>query len=804
GYGRWLAMSEKSVSRAAASGLEANKSVPRAVASGSEANRTSKAATSAVFLPALIENRPKDSVAQRRLALWYAEQGEHRLSLDHFQLALEMNPDNQQTIADIGSAYFRLGNRREADEYWSKIIAGDKPGGESLTLYLRALGSHGLAAEARARLKPLVVKRFNDAGHSDEEMESLKSLIRALAGLFGKESDDGAVTSPKEEAEKAAFLRELCNSAPDALSLAEMAINEPLVKREHFAPFFEMLIRGAEGISRYDSDADFVDRPRRRASWSLDEIEESLDHEKSATRAGAQDSHQFGERIDWYQKYLDYLIAERRNAEALGLIPKIEQEFKGRYARPEWLRLAKLRLDVRQGRVAQAVAGLKRFAGIETGPKLERVAPPDVERLNVAAAMLRAEKRAAEADQLLQAAYERDIALEQLRTSSFAGLARLAFEKGDIERGLKLLRLMVELGGSETRDEVGAEVAALDWVKARAITAEWIERPEPSNEILSAEALRIAAETAAEFDQFTVAIEYRRRLSALSPEDSANRLELARVLAASGKGAEAMIALASLISGRRVARQIRWTAAWIAPEVVKPGDWPAFDQQIRAIKDQEMVAVIEAQSMLSRGQSDNAIKRLNDAVASNPSAQLKLFRALSLKNAGRESEALQSLLDSVIAFGDAWIAAPFGATEDAPRWQIVRLCAKQGRPRSALKLAGADERLKGQSAVNQPASADDERIDNAKTRFISLSERSSRRLSQSQLEMLGLLSISAEQIGELEKAIEFETARVNLSPDSTERRKSESRIEQLKTKRKEKRRKPALSIEFNERAVTQS
>jgi hypothetical protein len=152
----------------------------------------------------------------------------------------------------------------------------------------------------------------------------------------------------------------------------------------------------------------------------------------------------------------------------------------------------------------------------------------------------------------------------------------------------------------------------------------------------------------------------------------------------------------------------------------------------------------------------------------------------------------------MIGFGDTWIAAPFGATEDEQRWQVIRLYAKQGRPRAALKLAGADERLKGQSTVN------DEHIEAMKPRFVSLPERSNRRLFQSQLELLGLLSNSAEQIGELGKAIEFEIARLNKSPDSAERRKSESRIEQLKAKQKERKRKTPLSIEFNENAITRS
>src|SRR5262252_619952 len=156
---------------------------------------------------------------------------------------------------------------------------------------------------------------------------------------------------------------------------------------------------------------------------------------------------------------------------------------------------------------------------------------------------------------------------------------------------------------------------------------------------------------------------------------------------------------------------MRWAVVWIAPEVFRQEGWSSFDQKIRAIKDREMVAAVEAQSMLGHGRPDDAIKRLDDAVMEGPSAQLKLFRALSQKNAGREGEALQSLLDSMIAFGDAWIAAPFGVTEDEQRWQAISLYAKQGRPRAALKLAGGDERLKGQSAASQSAIADDGRID---------------------------------------------------------------------------------------------
>src|SRR5262249_37723434 len=144
----------------------------------------------------------------------------------------------------------------------------------------------GLAAEAREKLKPMVVKLLDDAERSGGYIEPFKPVIRSLARSFGKaageEDEDDVFASPKDEAEKAAFLRAVCDSTASLFSLAEMVINESLVKSEYFAPFYEKLIRDSEGIPPQESDADFVDRLRLRDSWSLDEIEESLDHERPA------------------------------------------------------------------------------------------------------------------------------------------------------------------------------------------------------------------------------------------------------------------------------------------------------------------------------------------------------------------------------------------------------------------------------------------------------------------------------------------------------------------------------------------
>lgn len=198
----------------------------------------------------------------------------------------------------------------------------------------------------------------------------------------------------------------------------------------------------------------------------MDEIEEALDH---SVREEAKRPE--SPRLAWQREYLDYLLARRNDAESLRLIAGVELELKSLWSRPDWLRLAKLRLEVRAGRMAEAMSGLKHFALVEASPRVTKIASPNPTRLTDAVAMLRGEKHEAEARDLLRAAYERSLAMEQLQTASFVGLARTAFETGDAARGLKLLQLMLALGRNESRETAGAELAAFDWAKARAVKA---------------------------------------------------------------------------------------------------------------------------------------------------------------------------------------------------------------------------------------------------------------------------------------------------------------------------------------------
>src|SRR5262249_11706100 len=468
-------------------------------------------------------------------------------------------------------------------------------------------------------------------------------------------------------------------------------------------------------------------------------------------------------RLEWEREFIEYLLAERKDAESQALIAKVEQELNGLYPRPEWLRLANARIEVRRGQMELAIPNLKRFALIETGPRVDHVSVPNLQRLNDAAAMLRSEKREAEAGELLKAAYERTLAMEQLQPAPLIGLARLAFETGDPQRGLKLLKLMIALGQSANREVAAAELAAFDWVKSRAIMDQSIEAPQTANQIDEPEALRLAAECAAEFGQFAFAIECRERLLAISPSDAANKIELARTQSAAGSSDQAIITLVSVIAEPLATRQARWTAVWMAAEIAGSSDalWQSLESRGRSSsKDSEMTSAIETLAKYH----GNRVREAVEVAKQSPSNQSQLLAVILEKNAGQPREALQTLTRSMIQLSDSSPGQPFSATEDEPRWLLVRFYAASAQPRSALRLAGADEKLKGQplgnlndleikdDAGSKPQARQQEQL-------LLLTARSSEHQRQSLIELLALLSNAAEQIDDWTKAIEFERAR---------------------------------------------
>ncbi|HEX3230194.1 MAG TPA: tetratricopeptide repeat protein, partial [Pyrinomonadaceae bacterium] len=477
------------------------------------------------FLPAMIENRPQDVKEQARLGRWYLEQKDAQRALEHLRLAHESQAENKTILADLGSAFFLVGDQRQANELWEKIIHGE-PSLDDCKLYLETLGRHGLSDPARKRLTPLVVKLMREnfwevdeyqSTESRKKYEPMKAFIRALAVSFAKGNDDVAqALSPADEAAKAAFFRELCEAAPGNVFLPAFLIKETLISTNEVTKFYRLVIARSSGFN--NSDRDYTFTSQQQTSWDASGMEEAVDH-LTTFKPEEPDS----KRIKWQKEYLEFLLERNQSAEARSLIASIEASINHRYARPVWLRLASFKLDIRDGHVAQAVDGLTHLLGIQTSANLAAIKPPSIERLNDAVTLLRSEGREAEARTLIESTYAREIALAQYEPAYFAALADIAFERGDVTLALKWLQWMVNLSKEDSKAETAAELAALPLVKAHAVENPSAEMPSGREDIEEAQALRLAAEKAGEFARFDAALAYRQQLVSLSPDDEENR-----------------------------------------------------------------------------------------------------------------------------------------------------------------------------------------------------------------------------------------------------------------------------------------
>lgn len=749
-------------------------------------------------LPAVIEARPRDPAAQRGLARWYLGRDDARAALEHLNIANEESPDYPQTLVDIGSAHFMLGERERAKAVWAKLIDGESPATETYLLYLRTLAGRGLAAEARNRLAPFVVKRLKATGSgydAAKEFEGLKPLLAALSASFGRTvtdvstgaADDGEGVVPlpgADEEMKAAFFRRLCDAVPEDTELPRLVVEEGLVRRALLGDFYALLVERSSGPQSYEYDYQFTDFARN--SFGSADPEPAFDHSNSF---GVEESD--SERVRWQRQYLEYLFEEGLDAEAERVISAVEGELGRRYARPPWLRLAKVRLELRGGRVEKALADLRVFVGADVPAGLTKVSAPSVERLNEATALLRDEHQEAAASRLAGATYAQLLALGQYRAPYFLALASAAFEGGDSERGEKLLRLLVDLTGDGTKDEAASQVAALPWVSERAAALERVEMPEESSDIARANALELAAETAGSFGRYTLAADFRAALAAAQPDDYTNRIELARLLAAAGRREDATAQLSAVISDRLAPRGARWLAVWIAPEVTggRAYLWEllANGSGTGTRPDREMSAALGARRLWAEGRAAEAAGQLRSTAADDPNPLLEFFAGVLDAEVGRGAEAERAFAAAFRSPSGADISAAFGAGRDSALRELIRLHLAKGRPYAALKLASLDTELVAQSSTEEGNADAGEGKQGEAARYRMLKGLTAVRRATSEAELLGMLSAAAEQLGDLGKAAEFERARAGRLPNDEERAASRGRAARLERLRKQRR-----------------
>jgi tetratricopeptide (TPR) repeat protein len=736
------------------------------------------------LLPSMIENRPADAGEHAKLGRWYLEQKDFALAKQHLILAHDADADDRTILADLGSAYFLSGDTRKANELWDELIADSDSIADHL-VYLKTLVKHKLNERARLRVTRFVTTTLEKELQQEQEyysteqkqqFVSMGNLIRTLARSFypvEPDSSEEGHLSPVVEEKKARFFAQLCAAAPDNRFLAEFLLRNSLVSQHHAGVFYQILIKRSEGLSTYERDYGYSGLIN--SSFDDSTVEYALDQETNYKR-----SEPDSDKIKWQREYLDYLIEQHQTTPAHQLIASIEAEIKWHYAHPVWLRLASLRLDVREGRVAQAVTELQRLVGIKSNPNLRETLGPSLERVNEAVALLRDEGAREEARLLLEAAYARELALGQFESTYFAGLARLTFEGGDKVQALKWLHLMMDLTNPNRKEETAAEIASIPLIAKHSDSAAVSTSTEGFTPIDPATALQLAAELTGEFGELEAALEFRQQLLVELPDDEQNQIEFVRLLAVNGKLDEAIHNLAEIIGNRNLARNTRWQAVLLAPELVGQNSslWSKLRDRVRALSpnDNEMSVALESLSLTTVGQFSEATKLLAGVENSARNAYLINLQAIIEKKAGSNAESLNSFTRALVESRESEPWQSFAFLEDEPLEQIVALYIKENQPRAALKTA---ERVEAFKPNKNPAQQPDQ-VETTAARYQTLYQRAEERRRASRLNLLELLSVAAEQLGDLNRAYELEQLRLALLVKQPDRDLALARLNHLR------------------------
>ncbi|HEV8593761.1 MAG TPA: hypothetical protein VGQ55_16770, partial [Pyrinomonadaceae bacterium] len=489
-----------------------------------------------LYLTALTEMGPRNSADQIELGAFYLENKDAQAAAEHFRIAVEQNP-NVNALASLGSAYYLAGRQDWANEMFDRAIKDAGP--NDLAAFFETLDTYGLAAEARGKLPDRIVDYLTT--ENADSLEEFQELTRSIAHSF------------KDEKQKADYFRGILAKRPTDTSLAKMLIDESLITKENSDAFFERIISRSVEKGVDETNYDFKSVMQR--VWSVDDAESLYDQENDYKIDESDD-----DVLTWQRKYIDASFARNENVRAAAIIDQAEKELHGKNARPEWLRIDRLRAGVRSGHFDEAQA--ERFIGITVADAVADIKPASSERFDQVLQMLRSEKASVAIAPLSESYFGRQLALGQYDNANFVGLARTFFSEGKIEPAIHLLRLMVDASSEETRPASPAEINGLELVKAHAPDTAKIGDDDGSKISSPTEALTLAADVSVEFGRTDSAIAFRSELVNAFPANIPNRLKLSELLAAGGDKKEAANLLTQMIADPNTVRADRWQAKW--------------------------------------------------------------------------------------------------------------------------------------------------------------------------------------------------------------------------------------------------
>ena len=737
----------------------------------SDANRKN---LSEKYLPAMTENRPKDATEQFNLGSFYLAEKDFPQALEHFAIAYEMHGEDKNIWANLGTAYFQNGEIEKADEIWNKIIAGENHNLEDCELYFKTLHKYGQAGKAVEKLLPILTK-FIDETDDENPSAALLMLLREISDSF------------LDENEKTEFWLKLSRHSSKKLCAAKYVVEKSLVEEKQLEKFYLILIEKSPGLDLWSSDYEYkqlleMNRNEREAKAILDQ-EKNFEIEEPEN-----------ERLRWQREYLDYLLEKRDFVEAKNLLAEIEKSLQKKYAPPFWLRIADLKIDLEKGISPETFRKIKEFIGITDVADAKQANPPNLERLNETIKLLKNKNYDREILDLRQAFYARSFALEKYKLSNFSGLTMVLFEKKENGSALKLLDLMIKISFEETRETAISQLLSLDLIKEFAPQNPELFEILEENDLNEESALELSAQISARFGHIDFTANFRRKLFVFAPKNSINKIELARLFSYGQNFNEAVKLLSSVISDRNASRNARWQALAVCGEIIGNNGnlWQLLKNDTADLKskDAEMSKAIEALSLSKTGNYAAAMQIFLGENQEFQSSQLLFLKGSIAKEFNQNDASLKAFLeikDQPVDFENT-----FGFVQEKPLFQTIRLYLIGGKPNAALKIAGENQELK--TIVEEFQISD--------FKFPTLAERAEANSAKSRLEILKLLSETAENKGKLSQAVEFEKRRAEILSNKENVEESNERIAELERKIYEVNNQPKIDFRVDKNLVS--
>jgi Tfp pilus assembly protein PilF len=732
------------------------------------------------FIVGEIESHPADSRGQIELASYYLNNRNTARAAEHVQLAAERDPD--LTTVKVLRGRVALANRdnQGALDAWNSILKPSSPPSD-VEVYLKVMASNGFLRESLTPIGSYVTGYVNRAyrtGSGASQVEALKPLLREIT----QKGSARTGTDQRLADEVAAFFHSMVSGIPADSVVARTLIDEQLLSEVALAPVYRAIHQRLAdsaarvfGTERYDSgyyDGNTWVYPAR-------------------------------ELADWRKKFIDYLIRQGSFDEARLLIGSIEREQREiQLARPpgsdsnpysedryDWLPLASALIQLRSGRDPQtAIAELRRYAGIDARQEAgESVDDARIrQRALQAYALLVAERREADADTFLYEAYRTAVRGSGADDASFAGLAEIEARRGRPDEAARLLKMMAERSTDNLR------------------------------------ALALAGETSARINRLDDALDYREQLSKANPNDTTNRLELARVLAANRRGQEAIDRLAGLIEERGSGNSVRAQAAEVVGEIVRADRaLAARAAEVFGARSSDGSRLALSAAREASGDTNGAreiLSRINTGSLA-AIAQFKLgVLALSER---RDSEAVSAFEKAVQLDSDARITDSIVFRAAGPRAQLVILYSRTGRDAAAFSLAEGDDSQRDSAvsiAVRTALGVRDDSSPVASYVFEpglgearaggsaikTLAELNQAAMTKSRTEILASLVESAVRLDRYDRAIALARTRSNEAARPEDKAALEKRLAEILAADHARRLRLAAQVRFDQTGATQS